>query len=166
MQNSTRLAVGQLLLLIAVAHNREEHTVHTDRCFYNVWSITFVGLGIEVFNLLAAVFSMLTQVKVGTRVNTLHLLEAERHVELDVGSCIGVVSQLVMVVETVVLSTEAQILMPLHTCLLPFGKPIQFCTWLDKELHLHLLELAHTEDKLTGNNLIAESLTYLGDSEG
>jgi hypothetical protein len=35
-------------------------------------------------------------------VNTLYLLEAEGHVELNIGSGIGIVSQLVVVVETVV----------------------------------------------------------------
>ena len=165
-QYSTCLTVGQLLLLIAVAHNRQEHAVHTDRCFYYVWGVALVGLGVEVFNLLAAVLSMLTQVEVGTRMDTLYLLEAERHVEFDICCGIGVMSQFVVVVKTIVLSTETQILMPLHTCLLPFGKPVQLSTGLNKELHLHLFEFAHTEDKLSGNNLVAESLTYLGNTEG
>ncbi len=50
---------------------------------------------------------MLAQGEVGTAVNTFHFLESERHQELDVGSSIGVVSQLFMVVLTVVVFTES-----------------------------------------------------------
>ena len=109
---------------------------------------------------------MLREVEVRTAVDALHLLESERHVELDVGSSIGVVGQLVVIVEAVVLCAKAQVLVPLHACLLPLGKPLQFRAGLDKELHLHLLELTHTEDKLAGNNLVAECLTNLGNAEG
>ena len=73
--------------------------------------------------------------------------------------------QLVVVVETVVLSTEAQGLMPLHTSFLPLREPLQFRTGLYEELHLHLLELPHTEDELTSYNLVTESLTNLSDTE-
>ena len=51
--------------------------------------------------------------------------------------------------------------MPFHTCLLPFVEPLHLRAWLDKELHLHLLKLAHTENELAGNNLVAESLANL-----
>ena len=70
-----------------------------------------------------------------------------------------------MVVETIVLSTEAQSLMPLHARLFPLGEPLQLRARLYEELHLHLLELPHTEDELTGHDLVAESLTDLGDTE-
>ena len=67
--------------------------------------------------------------------------------------------------ETIVVSTEAQCLMPLHTELFPLLEPFLLCPGLYKELHLHLLELSHTEDELTGYNLITESLTYLCNTE-
>ena len=44
-------------------------------------------------------------------------------------------------------------------------KPLHLCTWLAEELHLHLLELTHTEYELAGNNLVTESLTNLADTE-
>ena len=108
---------------------------------------------------------MLAKVEVGTREDTLYLLEAEWHVELDICSSISIVSKLVVVVEAVVLSTETEVLMPLHTYFLPLSEPVKLCTWLDEELHLHLLELTHTEDELTCNDLITECLTDLGDTE-
>ena len=55
--------------------------------------------------------------------------------------------------------------MPSHTCLFPFGEPFEFSTRGYEELHLHLFELTHTEDKLTSNNLITERFTNLGDTE-
>ena len=50
---------------------------------------------------------MTAQVEVGTAVNTLYLLEPKRHQELDIGCGIGVVRQLIMVVEAVFLVTQA-----------------------------------------------------------
>lgn len=49
--------------------------------------------------------------------------------------------------------------------LLPVFKPLHLCSRLAEELHFHLLELTHTEDKLACNNLIAESLSYLADTK-
>ena len=98
--------------------------------------------------------------------DTFHFLEAEGQLELDVGGSIGIVSQLVVVVETVVLCAEAKSLMPLHTGFLPRGKPVKFGTGLYEELHFHLFKLAHTENELTGNNLVTEGLANLCDTEG
>ena len=44
-------------------------------------------------------------------------------------------------------------------------EPLQLRTRTNEELHLHLLKLAHTEDKLTRYNLITEGLTDLCDTE-
>ena len=60
---------------------------------------------------------------------------------------------------------EAQRFMPFQTNLLPFLEPIQFRSRFYKELHLHLFELTHTEDELTGYNLVTESFTDLSDTE-
>ena len=55
--------------------------------------------------------------------------------------------------------------MPFQACLLPVFEPFEFLTGTHEELHLHLFELAHAEDKLTGHNLVAESLANLCDAE-
>ena len=70
-----------------------------------------------------------------------------------------------MVVETVFLIAQSQSSVPLYTCLLPLSEPVEFCAWLDEELHLHLLELSHSEHELTSNNLVTERLSYLRDTE-
>ena len=53
---------------------------------------------------------MLREVKVGTRVDTLNLLETEWHIELDIGSGVGIVSQLLMIVITVHVVAETECL--------------------------------------------------------
>ena len=95
-----------------------------------------------------------------------HLLEAERHAEFHIACGVGVMGQFLMVVEAVVFCAEAQSLVPCHTGILPGFKPFQFGAGLHEELHFHLLELAHTEDKLAGNDFVAESLAYLCNAEG
>ena len=103
--------------------------------------------------------------KRGAAVNAFNLLESERHTELDVGSRVCVVGELLVVVESVVLCTESECLMPLHTCFLPLREPLQLCAGSFKELHLHLLELAHTEYELTRNDFVTECLTNLCDTK-
>ena len=108
---------------------------------------------------------MLTQVKVGAAVDTLHLLETERHFELDVGGSIGVVGQFLVVMETVFLVTQTEGLVPTQTLLTPIVEPLQLLAGTHKELHLHLFEFAHTEDELASHNLVAEGLADLCDAE-
>src|SRR5574344_2155677 len=71
----------------------------------------------------------------------------------------------VVVVETIVVITHSESLVPCKAVLLPCCKPVKFSTRFDEELHLHLLELPHTEDELTCNHLVAEGLSYLGYTE-
>jgi len=55
--------------------------------------------------------------------------------------------------------------MPFQTGFLPGFKPIKLGTRFNKELHLHLFKLTHTEDKLTGNDFVTERLTNLSNTE-
>ena len=70
-----------------------------------------------------------------------------------------------MIMETIVIITHTKTLVPYQTMLLPVLKPLHLGSWLAEELHLHLFELTHTEDKLTCNNLVTEGLTNLTDTE-
>ncbi len=139
--------------------------IHADGSFHYVGYVRLVLFRIEVLQLLAGVLLMLAQVEVCARVDSLHLLEAEGHLELDVGSRIGIVSQLVVVVEAVLVGTEAERLVPLHAECLPVLEPLQLLTRCHEKLHLHLLEFPHAEDELTGDDL-AECLSDLGNAEG
>ena len=109
---------------------------------------------------------MLREVEVGARVDTLHLLEAKRHVEFDVGGGVGVVGELLVVVVAVVFVAHAERLVPGQTMLLPVVEPLHLRAGLAEELHLHLLKLAHAEDELSGHDLVAEGLADLGNAEG
>ena len=97
--------------------------------------------------------------------DTFDFLESEREVKFDVVGCIGIVSQLVVLVPTVLVVAHTESLVPFQSFFAPFLEPLEFGTWLYEILHFHLLELAHTENELTGNNLVAESLTYLCDTK-
>ena len=108
---------------------------------------------------------MVAEVEVCTRVDTLNLLEAKRHKELDVGSGVGVVSQFLMVVVAILLIAEAKSLVPFQAGLLPFLEPFKLIAWTHEELHFHLLELTHTEDELTRNDFVTESLANLCDTK-
>ena len=97
--------------------------------------------------------------------NAFHFFEAERHQELDVGGCVGVVCQLLMIVKAVFLIAHAQGLVPRQAHLLPVVEPLHLVARTHEELHFHLLKLTHTEDELTGHNLVAERLAYLRDAK-
>ena len=97
--------------------------------------------------------------------DTLYLLEAERHLELDVCRGVGIVGQFLVVMVAVFLVTETEDLVPAEACLTPVVEPFQLFAGTNEELHLHLLELAHTEDELTCHNLVTECLADLCDTE-
>ena len=107
-----------------MAHHRKEHAVYADAGLDNVGRVAFVGLRVEVLDALARKFLVLREVEVGTRVYAFHLFETEGHAELDVGCGVGIVRQLFVVVETIVLSTKSQCLMPFHTRFFPLVEPI------------------------------------------
>ena len=149
-----------------MAEHGEEHAVHADGGLHAVGNVALAGLGIEVGELLSAQLLMVAEVEVGAGVDTLELLESEGEVELDVGGGVGVVGELLVVVEAVVLVSHSEYLMPLHAGFLPLLEPFHLGAGLAEEFHLHLLEFAHAEDELAGDDLVAEGLAYLGDAEG
>ena len=108
---------------------------------------------------------MVSEVEIGAGMYALKFLESEREVEFYVRCGVGIVSQFLVVVEAVIALSHPESLVPGQTLLFPFCEPIQFGTRLDEELHLHLFEFPHTEDELTGHNLVPESLSDLGNSE-
>ena len=159
------LAIFQLLYRIGVGQHGQAHTVYTDGRLDNIGSIGGILLRIKVFDLFAGELLMVAQVEVGTAVNAFQFLEAEGEVELDIRGGVGVMGQLLVVVETVIIGPHSQVYVPFHAGFLPLFEPVQLGAGLDEELHLHLLELAHAEDKLAGHNLVAEGLSDLGDTE-
>ena len=165
-QHHAAFSVLQLLHLIGVAENCEEHAVYADGGLHAVRNITLARLGIEVLQFLSAEFLMVAEVEVGAGVDALEFLEAEGEIELDIGGGVGIVCQLLMVVETVILISHSKGLVPLHAGLFPLLEPLHLGAGLAEEFHLHLLEFAHAEDELAGHHLVAEGLADLRDAEG
>src|SRR5512133_196051 len=93
---------------------------------------------------------------------TLNFLESEWEMIFYISCCICIMGKFGMIVEPVIFSAKSESLVPFHPFLLPFRKPVELCSWLHKELHFHLLEFAHPEDKLACNDLISECFTDLG----
>ena len=98
--------------------------------------------------------------------DTLYFLEAEGHKEFDVSSGVGVVGQFVVVVVAVFLIAHAEGLVPFKTPFFPLREPFEFLAGTYEELHFHLLEFAHTEDKLACYDFVAECFADPGDTEG
>ena len=102
----------QSFLLEGATDEAEEHTVYPDRCLYDVGHVALTEFGIEVLHLLPTELLVALQVEVRTAVDAFYLLEAKGHLKLDVGSSIGVVSQLLVVVVAILLVAETEGLVP------------------------------------------------------
>ena len=94
-----------------------------------------------------------------------HFLETERHLKFDVGRGIGIMGQFLVVVIAVFGIAESEGFMPAQTGLFPAFEPFEFFAGTHKELHLHLLELAHAEYELACHDFVAECFAYLGYTE-
>ena len=161
MQYHARVAAFELLLFVRSSHYREEHSIDTDRGLYHIRHVALVKFGVEVFDVFTRIFLVLRQVEVRAAVYPLHLFESKGHLELYIGSGIGVVCQLFVVVEAIFAVAKSERPVPTHTEMFPVVEPLHLLARTDKKLHLHLLELTHTEDKLPCHYLIAECLAYL-----
>ena len=110
------------------------------------------------------------EVKVRAVSNALQLtprgaLEVER--VLDVHGALGVVGELLLrvLVQAQVIGVNTEVGVPLVAQIDPVLVPLLVLAGLDKELHLHLLELAGAEDEVTGGDLVPEALTNVANAE-
>src|SRR5690606_35542681 len=86
-------------------------------------------------------------------------------VELNISGSICVVRQFIMIVKTVVTISKTKRLVPFDTLFFPVFVPLHFFTGANKELHFHLFELTHTEDKLARHDFVTESFSGLCNSK-
>ncbi len=105
---------------------------------------------------------MAGQIKVCTGVDSFQLFESEREPEFNIACGVGIMCQLVVIVVPVHVFSQAKGQVPAQSHLLPVCIPLHFLSRLDEELHFHLLEFPHSENKLPGNNLVAERFPGLG----
>ena len=153
-------------LVICFAQQREYGSVESVGGFYNIGNELLVCLGIEIVHLLAAVFLMSRQVEVRSVVGAVYLAPAEREEELYVARGLGVVGELLMVVEAQMLGSYAEILKILLAELLEVVIELVVGTLLAEGLELHLLELYCSEGEVAGGYLVPERLADLTDAEG
>src|SRR5207237_9216083 len=98
----------------------------------------------------------------------LQLGPSERKFGLDVEGAAGIMRQLIPVMraQTQVLAANAQRQVPLEPLLLPVLQPLHLLGGRDEILELHLLELAHAEDRVAGVALVPKALAVLGYADG
>ena len=107
-QHNALGTVFQLLLFVGMAQHREECAVEADGGLHHIGNIAFIGFRVEVLDLLSRKLLVCAQVKVGAGMDPLQLLEADGEFKFDIRGGIGVMGQLVVVVETVFRSRDAQ----------------------------------------------------------
>src|SRR4051812_23563943 len=97
--------------------------------------------------------------------NTLHFFKTNGEIVLNICSSVGIMCQLHVIMKAVFFFWNAQAQVPFHSLLFPELVPLFLCTGANEKLHLHLLKLAHPENKLTGYDLIAECFSNLCNTE-
>src|SRR5215469_4333200 len=99
--------------------------------------------------------------------NAFDLFPADGELVFDIHGSTSVVGKLfrTMRMPAQILETHAEVQIPVPALPAPIFKPLLFAVGIDEELHLHLLELARAENKVSGTDFVAESLTDLRDAE-
>ena len=155
-------------LVVCFNQQSQGHAVGTQGGLNHVRNVVLARFGIEVGQILTGVLLMLGQIVVGTVGHAPELAPTEREQILKVGGCLGVEGQFfrLVVTQTEVLLAYVQTLQPVVAIGSPVLEPLQIRVGLAEEFQLHLLELADTEDEVTGGDLVTEGLTYLANAEG
>src|SRR6056297_1638797 len=97
--------------------------------------------------------------------NPFQLFKAKRKFKFNIVSHVGVMSQLIVLVEPEFILIDSQGIVPFHTEFLPVLKPFLFFSGSYKILHFHLLKFPHTKNELTGHDFISKSFSNLGNTE-
>src|SRR5688500_4681816 len=150
------LLAGHFFLIVRVDKKRHRRTRRADRGLYHIWNEALVGGLVVVLELLARVFGMTLQIEVGAIVDALDLSPPEREFVLDVRCSAGIVRKLLVWFRADLRHRHAAIAKPVEAHLHPVVVPRRVLARTDKELHLHLLELASAEQKVLRVDLVAE----------
>ena len=166
------LAFARRFLRVGVAEHGQEQSVGPDGGFDHVGDVVAVGFAfgvevvVEVLLLLFGQFLVGLQVEIRPAVDAFDFAESERELVLDVHGGVGVMGQLVVVVEFQFFGGQAHGLMKFHPHGFPVLVPVHLGAGAAEKLHFHLLEFAHPEGELPGHDLVAKRLADLGDAEG
>jgi len=169
-KNDTDVILGGVyhFFVIRITKEGKEDTVSTKRGLDDIGNISFVGLGIEIVERVAAYVGVLCKVIVGSVGNAPKLAPAEREEEFKVSRCLGVEAKLVLIVvtKTEVFRLHAEIIKEVAAITSPEVEPFQVGTGLAEEFQFHLFEFADTENEVAGCDLVTEGFTDLCDAEG
>src|SRR5439155_6029675 len=129
-------------------------------CIDDVLNVALVPLIVEIGQVLARVLLVALQVVVGAVVDALELLPAEGELEFEVDRARGVVRELVLGVLALTQHRfgYAEIGVPAVALSKSAVVGAGGLAGVDEVLHLHLLELARTEDEVARRDLVAEGL--------
>ena len=110
---------------------------------------------------------MAGKVVVGSVVYALKLLEAHREFILNVVCALCIVCQLIWTVlmPAQLILPDSHLLVVVPPLASPVLEPLHVVLGLYEVLHLHLLELAGSEDEVLGHNLVSECFSDLCDTE-
>src|SRR5438105_3688847 len=163
--NARALLVG--FLVVCGAEDRVRRPVRTDRRLDDMRNEPIVRDVVEVLEILARELGVATQVVVGAVMDTFELVPAKWERELDVRRRRGVMRALVIgvIAEPHLLFRDALLYMPREARFLPLVVEARSIGRAREVLHLHLLELARSEDEVAGGDLVAERLADLRDPE-
>src|SRR6266511_4369280 len=164
------LRVRRLVLVVRLQQEREHRTGQAGGRLDDVGNPTLALVLVEVRQVDAGVLAVGREVEVGAVGDALQLGElraAEAEAVLDIDRALRVVRQLLSRVLEVaqVRRGDAQVGVPVPALGQPVLVPLLVGAGLDEVLHLHLLELARTEDEVARRDLVAEALAHLGDAE-
>ena len=169
MKDGADIVLGLIenLLVVGTAQECENHTVRAERRLDDVRDVLLLCLVVEVCQVLTGNLLVAGQVIVCSVRNAPELAPAERECKLDIGRCLRVEGQLLllMIAEAELLLLDAEVEKPFSHEALPVVEPLEVCARLAEELKLHLLELAGAERKVSGSDLISEGLADLADAE-
>ena len=166
-KHNARVVFADLLFVVCVAEECEEHAVCAQRRLDDVRHVLFVGDGIDVGKILARSFDVLIEVVVGAISNAPKLAPAEREFVFEVGCCLGVEAKLFffVVAEFEVFVSHAEVEQPLMAEVLPICKPFEIGAGLAEKFKFHLFKFADAEDEVAGRDFVAEALADLTDAE-
>ena len=164
------LGVRGLVHVVGVHQERHKGAGQAGGRLDDVRNEAFAGGLVEVAQVLAGVVLVRGQVEVGAVGDALQLAPLgalETEAVFDVHGTLGVVAQLLlrMLVMAQVLRLDAQIGVPAGAGVDPVLVPFLVGARHHEELHLHLLELAGTEDEVARGDLVAEALAHVRNAE-
>ena len=157
----------QNFLVVGVRKEGEHGPLRAERRLDNVRDIFFVCGGVGIFHIFPAFRGVLLQIVVRSVGNAPQLAPAERKIVFEVCRRFGVETKLLfgVVAQFQVFLFQTQRKEEVFAVIFPVIKPFEVGVGFAEKFKLHLLELAHAENEVSGRYFVAEGFAYLTYSE-